>query len=249
MRLLRYAVLTVKGQNMSECKRKTLSVILLLIVVPTVIVGGSLLFRDRLYSWISVAVAILSCLPFFIAFENKKTAAKELAVLSVMVALSVIGRFIFAWCPGFKPVTAITVTAALWLGADSGFLIGSLSAAVSGFYFGQGPWTPFQMFAWGTVGFIAGLLSKQLKKSMAALCIYGAFAGVLFSMIMDIWTVLWMDKTFILSRYLAAIVSAFPVTAEYALSNVIFLIVLAKPIGEKLNRIKKKYGLFLTVDD
>lgn len=69
----------------------------------------------------------------------------------------------------------------------------------------------------------------------------------MFSLLMDIWTVLWADGVFNLSRYSAAVISALPVTAEYAISNVIFLLIMAKPIGEKLERIKKKYGLFAAV--
>ena len=81
-------------------------------------------------------------------------------------------------------------------------------------------------------------------KSKIFLCAFGALAGVLFSLLMDVWTVLWMDGRFVLTRYLAAISSALPVTVGYAVSNVIFLLLLAGPIGEKLERIKKKYGLF-----
>ena len=100
------------------------------------------------------------------------------------------------------------------------------------------------MLAWGVIGLLAGALSRPLKKSRIALCAFGALAGVLFSLLMDIWTVLWMDGRFVLTRYLAALSSALPVTVGYAVSNVIFLLLLAGPIGEKLERIKKKYGLF-----
>ena len=89
-------------------------------------------------------------------------------------------------------------------------------------------------------------LAGPMRKSRAVLCAFGAAAGVLFSLLMDIWTVLWADGTFNLARYAAAVVSALPVTAEYAVSNVIFLLILANPIGEKLERMKKKYGLFVS---
>ena len=122
-------------------------------------------------------------------------------------------------------------------------MTGALTAVLSNFYFGQGPWTPFQMFTWGLIGLFAGLLSEPLKKSRIFLCLYGIAAGVLFSMLMDIWTVLWWDGTFQLIRYLAAVASSLPVMAEYAVSNVIFLLILTKPVGEKLERVKTKYGI------
>lgn len=214
--------------------------------VIAVVFGGALLFRGKHYAWISLCVSVLVLVPVFGSFEKRDTSSKELVILCVMIALSAAGRFIFAWLPGFKPVTAITVITAMWLGRDAGFAVGALSAAVSNFYFGQGPWTPFQMLAWGLIGFSAGVLAGPMRKSRAALCVFGAAAGVMFSLLMDIWTVLWADGTFNLARYAAAVVSALPVTAEYAVSNVIFLLILANPIGEKLERMKKKYGLFVS---
>lgn len=86
-------------------------------------------------------------------------------ILSVMVALSVLGRFAFSVLPHFKPVTAIVVIAGMYLGAESGFLCGALSAVLSNIMFGQGPWTPFQMFSWGLIGLLAAFFSVSLKKA------------------------------------------------------------------------------------
>lgn len=226
--------------------KSRLTALLLLLVIPAVVVGGALLFREKYSAWITLCVALLSCLPLLYCFERKETTATELIVLAVLVAISAVGRFAFAWLPGFKPVTAITVIVAVYLGREAGFVVGSMSAVISDFYFGQGPWTPFQMFAWGLIGFLAGVLSKPLRKSKGWLALYGAFAGVLFSGIMDVWTALWADGSFRLNRYLAACVTALPFTVEYAVSNVLFLLFLTKPIGGKLERLQKKYGIFLT---
>ena len=160
-----------------------------------------------------------------------------------MTALSVAGRVLFAAIPGFKPVTALIVLTAMYFGPQAGFMTGALSALLSNFYFGQGPWTPMQMLAWGMVGFLAGLFAKRLQKSRVSLILYGAFAGVLFSFVMDIWTVLWWDGGFNAARYAAAIVSSAGFTAVYAVSNVVFLLVLAKPVGRVFARLQQKYGL------
>ncbi len=226
--------------------KNKLTALILLLLIPVVVAAGALVFQAKYYAYCSLCIAVLSCVPLFYAYERKESSSKELTVLAVMTALSAAGRLIFAWLPGFKPTTAICVIIGIWLGKEAGFVVGALSAVVSNFYFGQGPWTPFQMFAWGFLGFFAGLLAFPLKKSRIALCSFGALAGVMFSLTMDIWTTLWADGTFRLSRYLASVLSALPVTAEYAVSNVVFLLLLAKPIGEKLERIKKKYGLFIT---
>lgn len=100
------------------------------------------------------------------------------------------------------------------------------------------------MFAWGFLGFLAGVLAQPLKRQKIWMCLYGVLAGVLFSLIMDVWSTLWADGGFNLSRYLAACISALPFTIEYAVSNVIFLLLLTKPIGEKLERSNGSMELF-----
>lgn len=214
-----------------------------LLAIPSAVSLGALLFRGKMYVFVSVCVAVLACVPFFMSFEKGRSRTKNLVVLSTMVTLSIIGRFAFAFLPHFKPVTAIVVITGVYLGVENGFLCGALSALLSNFIFGQGPWTPFQMFAWGLIGLLAAVLSKPLKKSRVALSLYGAFSGVMYSLLLDVFATLWHDGAFNPSRYLALTLSALPVTAVYAASNVIFLLLLAKPIGEKLNRIKIKYGL------
>ncbi len=162
--------------------KKVLTVLLLAVLIPALVLFGALVFRERFYAWLALVIAVISCIPLFYAFERRDSTAKELMVLAVLIALSVIGRVVFAAVPGFKPVTAITIIVALSFGGEAGFVVGSLSAAVSNFYFGHGPWTPFQMFAWGIIGLLAGLLSKPLKKNRVLLCIFGALAGILYSL-------------------------------------------------------------------
>lgn len=234
---------------MTEKARKIknpVTFILLLVAIPAVVLGGTFLFREKHYAFPSIAVAVLSCIPLFYTFERKESKAGELIVIAVLVAISALGRFLFAWLPSFKPVAAIVIVVGIYLGKEPGFVVGSLSAVVSNFYFGQGPWTPFQMFAWGFIGFMAGVLSGLLKKNRIVLAVFGALAGLLYSLLMDVWTVVWADETFNLSRYAAAVATSFVVMIEYAVSNVLFLILLARPIGDALLRIKKKYGLFVT---
>ncbi len=223
-------------------KRK-ISLVILCFAVPAVVVGGALIFKGKHYAWISLVVALLSCVPFFIGFERREADTKKAVLIAVSTAVSVVGRIIFAPLPGFKPVTAVVVTVAMYFGKEAGFITGAMSAVISNFYFGQGPWTPFQMFGWGFVGLLAGLLAEPLKKSRLCLAVYGVFSGVLYSCLMDVWTVLWTDGYFNISRYLAAIVSAAYFTAVYAVSNVVFLMLLAKPIGKIFGRIKRKYGI------
>lgn len=207
--------------------------------IPLAVAAGVFIFDEKRYAFIALVVAALSLLLFTAGFEKKKTGSRRLIVVAVMVALSVAGRFI----PLFKPVTALTVITAVWLGGEAGFLTGSLSAVISNFYFGQGPWTPFQMFALGMIGLIAGLAGKRLRKSRLSLSLYGVFAGVIYSLVMDVWTVLWYNGGFDGALYLAALGTAAPFTALYAASNAVFLWLVARPFGQKLERVRLKYGI------
>lgn len=223
--------------------KKILQYFLIVVCIPMIIIIGVKVFDNKYAAWISLCVTILACVPFFIGFEKGKASTKQMIIIAIMIAISVVGRIIFAPIPSFKPVTAIVVITAIYFGSQAGFMTGALTALISNFYFGQGPWTPLQMFAWGIVGLIAGIIAKQLKSSRIVLSAYGVLAGVLFSLIMDVWTVLWWDGYFNLTRYIAAIASSATSTVIYAFSNAIFLLILGKPIGNKLERIKDKYGL------
>lgn len=192
-------------------------------------------------AFILVTAVTAVCFLLFIIYEKKKTGVHSLVLMAVMTAMSVAGRIIFAPFPGFKPVTAIIVLAGMYLGSQAGFFCGALTALVSNFYFGQGPWTPFQMLVWGLIGILAGALSAPLKRDRLILMIYGVAAGVLFSLIMDIYTTVWTVGGWSWSFYFIAVASAAPYTVIYAVSNVVFLLALAKPLGKKLERVVTKY--------
>lgn len=209
------------------------------VLIPIAVFLGQEVFSSKNHLFISLLIACLSLVLFLSGFEKKKTGSRRLVIVSVMTALCIVGRFI----PFFKPITALTIITAMYLGGEAGFLVGALSAVLSNFYFGQGPWTPFQMLAWGMIGLAAGYLAAPLKKSRAFLCIFGVLSGVLFSFLMDVWSVMWYAGTLDISKYLAGLLAAIPHTALYAISNFIFLWFLAPPFGEKLERVKIKYGV------
>lgn len=211
------------------------------VAIPLTVAFGVWLLADQRYNLISMLVAVLSCVPFFVRFE-RGAGVGEMVLVSVMTAFSVVGRLAFSLIPSFKPVTAITMISGIALGPESGFLVGSLSAVVSNVYFGQGPWTPFQMLAWGLIGFLCGVLFRnRTRPNLLLLSAAGILGGVLFSALMDIWTALSIDGCLLPSRYLACVLSSLPVTVTYAVSNVVFLLLLARPLLAKLERIRIKY--------
>ncbi|MCK9480097.1 MAG: ECF transporter S component [Firmicutes bacterium] len=224
--------------------KKLISALIVLVGIPLVMAVGVLFFGDRKYNIISMIIAILACAPFFLRFERQKKSSREMIIIAVMITLSSIGRFAFAPIPGFKPVTAMVVITAIYFGSEAGFITGAFSALLSNIFFGQGPWTPFQMFVWGFLGFFAGVLaSKGLLDNKIQLSVYGVAAGIAFSLMMDVWTVISMDGFFNMSRYLVAVAASLPFMFIYAVSNIIFLLALEKPIGKRLERIKVKYQI------
>ncbi len=209
------------------------------VLMPTLVLLGGFVFRTKFHLFVSFAAASLALLLFFLGFERKRVGTRRLVIVSIMTALCIVGRFI----PFFKPVTAITVIAAVYLGRESGFLVGAMAALLSNFYFGQGPWTAFQMLSWGMIGWFAALLAEPLKRHRACLLIYGVFSGVVYSLLMDVWTVLSQNGQFSIPHYLAAVTTSLPHMLLYAVSNFLFLWLLAKPFGDKLERIRVKYGI------
>lgn len=213
--------------------------------VAAAAVFGAVFSGGSGFYFASAAAALLCCVPFFLSFEKRAPSAGELVLIAVMTAFSAAGRFIFAPIPFFKPVSAIVAITARHFGAQAGFMTGALSALISNIYFGQGPWTPFQMLCWGLIGLAAGMLGKRkLLDKPLPLCVFGAAAGIAYSFIMDVWTVLSANGSFTGELWIAAIISALPVTGIYCVSNVIFLLILNKPLGSKLERLKTKYGVF-----
>ncbi len=175
-----------------------------------------------------------------LAERSKRLSAKYLCQIAVMTTLAVIGRVLFAFLPGFKPVTAVVMLAGMYFGVPAGFLTGALAPLISNLYFMQGPWTPFQMFVWSGIGVISGVLASVWKRYPIFLALAGAIFGVLYSLVMDGWMVLWYQPRAGWNVYLAAVVASAPTMLTYMVSNVVFLVALTPVLGKRLSRAAKK---------
>ncbi|MBO4423172.1 MAG: ECF transporter S component [Clostridia bacterium] len=212
--------------------------------VPVLLTASAVLFAlfgsdGRKYAVLTVIVTLLALLLFAAGFDSRRIGSRRLVLGAVFITLASAGRFI----PQLKPMTAVVIISGIYTGGETGFLVGALSVLLSNFFFGNGPWTPVQMVAMGLIGLFAGLCSPPLKKSRAALCVYGAAAGVFYSMFMDIWTTCSATGSLMPSAYFASVLAALPFTVIYAVSNVLYLLLLAPPLGRKLQRVSEKYGL------
>ncbi len=125
--------------------------------------------------------------PFFMVFERRKPKAREIVLIAMMCALTVTVQLVCEMTVAIRAGTAIIIVSGIALGPEAGFLIGSLARFVLNFYVGQGPWTPWQMFCWGLLGFLAGLAfnrtTVEKTKSRSFKMIIGPLICILFSIL------------------------------------------------------------------
>ena len=155
-------------------KRTIAAAAMILLAIPLTIYVGIYYFGDRKYYFVCLLIILEAMLPFALIFERRKPQARELVIIAVLCAIGVAGRVAFFMLPQFKPVTAIVIISGVAFGGEAGFLVGAVTGFVSNMFFGQGPLTPWQMFAFGIIGFLAGVLFRKglLLRSKTALCTF-----------------------------------------------------------------------------
>lgn len=235
-----------------EARWKTALSWLVVVVLTPITVWAGTVFGSGSYYVTSILVIIYAMVPFFVSFESRRPQARELVIIAVMCALAVVARVVFIWVPHFKPIAAIVMIAGVALGSRSGFLVGAISLLVSDFVFGQGPWTPWQMLAYGIAGFVAGFLAERgviprsdlSNRAKTLLSLAGAaFVIVVVGPILDTCSLFTMVSVITPESALAIYASGLPVNAVQAAATAITLLVLANPLLGKLERVRVKYGL------
>ena len=236
-------------------KKTKVVVAVCIILVPFIIWFGITFLNARSNIFISLCIIITAMIPFFAAVEERNPPARELLIIAVMSAIAVVGRMAFFMIPQFKPMTAVVIISAIGLGPQAGFLTGTIAAFVSNFFFGQGPWTPWQMFCLGIIGFIAGLIfykkvpfeerdKKWKRKRKIYLCIYGGLATFfIYGIIMDMSGILSLNSSITKEMIMSVLISGIPFNIIHAASTIIFLYIMAEPIEKKLDRVQKKFGI------
>ena len=227
-------------------KRTAAAAALILLAIPLTIFAGTFYFNDRKYYFISLLIIVETMIPFALVFEGRKPQARELVIISVLCAVAVAGRAAFFMLPQFKPVMAVVIVSGVAFGGETGFLVGAVTMLVSNIMFSQGPWTPWQMFAMGVIGFLAGVLFRKgfLRRSRLPLCVFGTLSAIIiYGGLMNPSFVLMYQDNPTWPMLLAAYIQGFPFDLVQAAATAFFLWVLSRPMLEKLDRIKVKYGL------
>jgi Prenyltransferase and squalene oxidase repeat len=139
-------------------------------------------------SWQLASFVILGLvlLGGFAWYERSRPPSQVVALVAALAALAIAGRIAFAAFPNVKPTTDIIVFAGYALGGAPGFAVGAFTALGSNLWFGQGPWTPWQMTAWGLCGVLGALLALGTRNAgrftLAATC---GFAAIFYGALMN----------------------------------------------------------------
>ena len=152
--------------NVRACVRIAAEIVAI-VATPAVLAACAIANFDQT-ALLTLVVVLASMGIFFASYEASRPRLRDIMPTVVLAALAAAGRILFAPIPDFKPVSAIAIIAGVAFGRKSGFMVGALAALASNFFFGQGPWTPWQMYAWGLVGYGAGLLAMVPAKRRAA---------------------------------------------------------------------------------
>ena len=225
-------------------KSKIVMLLCLLAAVPLTILLGSRL-PGRSFYLTSTLVLIEIMLPFFLAFEGRKPQARELVVVAVLCALAIAGRVVIP-IPNFKAAFGIIMLSAVALGPETGFLVGAVTALGSNLFLGQGPHTPWQMLAYGLAGLLAGALyrKKLMKRKPMAMALTGAVLVVLLvGPLLDTCTV-FLTLTEITAAGAGAVyLAGLPVNLSQAAATFLTILILGEPFLQKLDRVKRQYGM------
>lgn len=224
-------------------KATVFNILLIVVLIPGTLYLGTQL-KGRWYYLTSTLIIVETMIPFFLAFETRKPQARELVTIAVMCALAVASRVVVL-IPNFKPITGIIMITGIALGAEAGFMTGAISAFASNFFFSQGPWTPWQMMAYGFGGFLAGLVFHRRKhQNPVILAIFGFFAIMLVvGPLLDCCTVFTVSSRITWKYALAVFAAGVSYNLKHGLACAVTLLLFSKPLLSKLDRLKTKYGM------
>ncbi len=244
----------------------------MLVAVPVVLLIVAF-FQVDPAALLTFVVALVAVAVFLVGFETSHPTLRQIMPTVVLAAIAAAGRILFYPVPSFQPVSAICVVAGAMFGRRSGFMTGALAALTSNFFFGQGAWTPWQMYAWGLIGYVAGILadhgmfdcllpsrkttsdavrpapvsprppSRRFRPRVLAIYAYGFIATMLYGLLLSTWTFVGFIRPLTWESALLTYGAGVSFDLIHAGSTVIFLLVIYAPWRRKLERIKVKYAL------
>lgn len=225
-------------------KSNIVTLIIFFLLIPATLFLGTKI-PGRSYYITSTLMILELMVPFFMAFEGRKPQARELVVIAVMCAIAIVARTAIP-IPHFKAIFAVIMLSGIAFGPEAGFMVGAISAFASNFFYGQGAYTPWQMMAYGAGGMLAGFLfaKGRLPQKPWVMAVFGFFATILWvGPLLDCSHIFLMLSVINRDSILAALLSGFPVNLSQAICTVLIMLLFGRPLLDKLDRVKTKYGM------
>ena len=225
-------------------KSNIATLIVFFLLIPLTLYLGTRL-SGRSYYITGTLIIIELMIPFFMAFEGRKPQARELVVIAVMCAIAIAGRVAIP-IPNFKAIFAIIMLSGIAFGPEAGFMVGAIAAFASTFFYGQGPYTPWQMMAYGAGGMLSGFAfaKGRLPRKPWVMAVFGFFAVILWvGPLLDCSSIFLTLSVITWEGALAKFISGFYVNISQAVCTVLVMLLFGRPLLEKLDRIKVKYGM------
>lgn len=229
-------------------KSQIAALIVFLLLIPLTLFLG-LKLPGRSYYITATVIVLEMMVPFFMAFEGRKVQARELTLLAVMCALAIAGRVAIP-LHHVKAAFAMIIITGVAFGPEPGFMVGAITAFVSNFAYGHGPFTPWQMFAYGAAGLLAGFCFHKGAGKPWVLAVFG-FAVVMLCVgpIMDLSGITFLLATISWKSILTVLTTGILVNLVQAVTTAVVLLILGRPLLDKLDRIRLKYGMLENESD
>ncbi len=178
----------------------------------------------------------------FAWYERTHPSTRVLALVATLAALAALGRVAFAPLPNVKPTTDIVLIAGLVLGGAPGFMVGAVAALASNLFFGQGPWTPWQMAAWGAVGVLGALLARFAGRNpgRVPLALACGVAGLGFGAVMNLHMWITYSGDHSLAKLAAYFATSLPFDVAHAFGNVVFALAFGPALIRALQRFRAR---------
>lgn len=225
-------------------KSNIATLLVFFLLIPATLYLGTII-PGRSYYITGTLIILELMIPFFMAFEGRKPQARELVVIAVMCTIAIVGRVAIP-IPNFKAIFAIIMLSGIAFGPEAGFMVGAISAFASNFFYGQGAYTPWQMMAYGAGGMLAGFCfaKGRLPRKSWVMALFGLLAVILWvGPLLDCSHIFLMLSTINRETVIATFISGFYVNASHAACTVLVMLLFGRPLLDKLDRIKLKYGM------
>lgn len=225
-------------------KSNLITLLVFLVLIPMTLYIGKTV-PGRGYYLVATVMLLELMVPFLTMFEGRRPQAREIVLMAVLCVLAIVGRVAIPF-PTLKAIFGIIMISGIALGPESGFIIGAVSALASNFFYGQGAYLPWQMMAYGAGGMLAGFLfsKRMLPRKSWIMALFGFLSIVLFvGPLLDSSYLFLVMPDLSLTSLWASLVSGFPVNMTQGIATGIVMFLLGRPLLDKIERVKIKYGM------